>query len=176
MARQLDCNGVVFFKRYKKQNDTLDQDDLLFAIMSDMPLFYFWTEGQNVPDNLDKQCGTSANNAYQELLEERAQEPEPEDLEDDDPFGLNPISEDACPAIADRDINWLEYDHTEEDFDLDEVENSAGFTIIVFPTSVMVLAPEDKPVHDERTILDGFDTQAPNIPKDVIHCHGQIPS
>lgn len=174
MGRQVTSDRVYFYRSRKSGNDTLDEENLIVAVMSDMPLFYFWPEGQNVPDNPGNTCGTSADNAYQDLLEERAQEPEPEDVEDDDPFGLEPVSEEACLAVADRDIDWMEYDMVEDEFDLSNIEDANGFTIIVFPTSVLLLT-NDCPT-DEEQILDGFDLQKPDVPKIPIYCQAQFPS
>lgn len=163
MGQQLVPNAVFLIKAKKPKYDVLRPEGLLTAATMKLPLFYFWTENEVVHQDLDT-CRTLAENMPEATIQHES------------PPVDDKITAEIVYAIADHDIDWLEYDHLEAEFKLHELRNKTGHTIVVLKTSVFLIDYSYPSAEDECQILQGFDLKATNIPKDVIHCHGQSPS
>jgi|GEM_PF-6558892 len=174
MGQLLKSNLFAF--EIKADNDTFDWSDLALAIFFDTPRFYFMDHGLALFRRAPL-CDCSAEGPYFDLLREQAEYfPLYDDEDDDEMYDPEDDDYEDLPAIADRDISWLEYDALEEDFDLSEIETPKGLTIIVLSTSVFVAAPPGITEDNEDTILDGFNLQDPEVPKVPIPCQLQLPS
>lgn len=162
MGQQLQNKLLVFQPKRENHFDSADWPYSVLLYL--LPLFYFLEENQALVKGVsqDDRC---ALHPYFQIKAQRLaadyQADEAIDLEDDSDVDL---------PLADRDIDWAEYDRLEEQFDLESETKADGFVIITLPGSIFALAPWDAPDENEETMLEGFDFETIDVPRVPIPC------